>query len=418
MIKDTKFYDTSSLLLAGETLFEQEDKFMISSVSLNELEYIKTSANKDDDVKYTARILLHLFKLHSDHYTVVIHKIDNEKAIAEKGLAITADTKILSDAVWADKHYFQDEITFVTNDLALESLANLFFGDGMIESVPEEKDTYTGYKEVYADEKLLNDFYQDISYNWFNLYINEYLILRSLDGELLDIRKWTGETHTFLDYSDFNSNYFGKIKPYNNDVYQKLLFDSLTNNQITMIKGPAGSGKTFIALGYLMMLLEKHKIDKIIVFCNTVATINSAKLGYYPGDRDSKLLDSQIGNLLSAKFGGKSEVERMIAENKLLLLPLSDVRGYDTSGMNAGVYISEAQNLDRTLMKLALQRIGEDCICIIDGDIKGQVDLPQYSGENNGMRKASKVFRGSEIYGEVTLKNIYRSKIGNLAEKI
>jgi predicted ribonuclease YlaK len=51
-------------------------------------------------------------------------------------------------------------------------------------------------------------------------------------------------------------------------------------------------------------------------------------------------------------------------------LPLSDIRGYDTTGMKAGIYITEAQNLDRSLMKLALQRVGEDCICIIDGDNK------------------------------------------------
>ena len=59
-----------------------------------------------------------------------------------------------------------------------------------------------------------------------------------------------------------------------------------------MIKGPAGSGKTFLSLGYLLHLLDRGKIDKIIVFCNTVATKNSAKLGFYPGTRDEKLLDS------------------------------------------------------------------------------------------------------------------------------
>jgi phosphate starvation-inducible protein PhoH len=91
-----------------------------------------------------------------------------------------------------------------------------------------------------------------------------------------------------------------------------LLADSLANNQITMAKGPAGSGKTYMSLGYLLSLLEKHKIDKIIVFCNTVATKDSAKLGYYPGSRDEKLLDSQIGNLLASKIGSKLEVERMI----------------------------------------------------------------------------------------------------------
>jgi predicted ribonuclease YlaK len=99
-------------------------------------------------------------------------------------------------------------------------------------------------------------------------------------------------------------------------------------------------------------------------------------------------------------------------------LPLSDIRGYDTSGMKAGIYITEAQNLDRSLMKLALQRVGEDCICIIDGDNKQQVDLKAYEGANNGMRCASRAFRGEDIYGEIELKNIYRSRIAQIAENM
>ena len=109
-----------------------------------------------------------------------------------------------------------------------------------------------------------------------------------------------------------------------------------------MVRGPAGTGKTYLSLGFLMDQLEHNKIDKIIVFCNTVATKNSAKLGYYPGTRDEKLLDSQIGNLLISKFGGRMAVESLINEEKLLLLPVSDIRGCDTSGMRAGIYISEA----------------------------------------------------------------------------
>jgi predicted ribonuclease YlaK len=108
----------------------------------------------------------------------------------------------------------------------------------------------------------------------------------------------------------------------------------------------------------------------------------------------------------------------MIAEGKLILLPLSDIRGYDTSGMRAGIYISEAQNLDVSLMKLALQRIGEDSVCIIDGDEKTQVDDISFAGNNNGMRRASKIFRGHNVYGEVELKNIHRSRIAQIAEKM
>lgn len=108
----------------------------------------------------------------------------------------------------------------------------------------------------------------------------------------------------------------------------------------------------------------------------------------------------------------------MIADGKLILLPLSDIRGYDTSGMNAGIYISEAQNMSTALMKLVLQRIGEDSICIIDGDRLAQIDDINYAGVNNGMKKASKVFRGEDMYGEVQLRHIHRSRIAKIAERI
>ena len=142
------------------------------------------------------------------------------------------------------------------------------------------------------------------------------------------------------------------------------------------------------------------------------------RLNDYPGTREDKLLDSQIGNLLAAKLGDRCEVERLMRNNQLLLLPLSDIRGFDTSGMKAGIYISEAQNMDVNLMKLALQRIGEDSICIIDGDCKAQVDDIQFAGANHGMRRLSKVFRGEDLYGEVELQKIHRSKIGNIAERM
>ena len=118
--------------------------------------------------------------------------------------------------------------------------------------------------------------------------------------------------------------------------------DSLLNNKITMIRGSAGTGKSFLALGCLFSLLEKGTIDKIIIFCNTVATMGSAKLGFYPGSRDEKLLDSQIGNFLASKLGDKFIVEQLIQEGKLVLLPMCDIRGYDTTGMKAGIYITEA----------------------------------------------------------------------------
>lgn len=268
-----KFYDTCSLLLAGESLFEKEENFYISSITFKELERIKTSANKDADVKYSARLLLHLLDQHPDMYKVVVHKVEHENLITAKSLELNDDTRILSDACFTHEVKY-----FVTNDLSLKHIAKLFFGENVL-SIPEETDTYVGYREVCPNDEKLAEFYQDINYNMFNLLIGQYLIIRDSEENVIDARVWTGSTHRYLKHADFDSIWFGKVRPYEKDIYQKLLFDSLMTNKITMIKGPAGSGKSLISLGYLMSKVESGDLDKVIIFCNTVATANSAKLG-------------------------------------------------------------------------------------------------------------------------------------------
>lgn len=413
-----KFYDTCSLLLKAGNLFEEDSNIVISSITLKELENIKVSANKDPDIKYAARRLLHLLDENPDKYECWIFRTDMMEPIEQKCLPISDDTRILAAAYDYDRRIHPDETIFVTNDLSLKNMANLFFGNDCIESVVEETEEYSGYLDLTLSDDEMIKFYSNPQENIFDLKINEYIIIRNSEGEIVDTACWTGEEYRRLNYNSFNSKWFGVVKPFKDDIYQAILADSLINNKLTMVKGPAGSGKTFLSLAYLFSMLDRGKIDKIIVFCNTVATKNSAKLGYYPGTRDEKLLDSQIGNLLSSKLGGRIAVEQMIGDEQLILLPLSDIRGYDTSGMRAGIYISEAQNMDISLMKLTLQRIGDDSICIIDGDCKTQVDDIDFAGANNGMKRASKIFRGEDVYGEVELRKIHRSRIAEIAEKM
>ena len=412
-----KFYDTSSLLLKAANLFEiQEERLIISSITLTELEDIKSSTTKDPDIKFAARRLLDLFTEHPDYYTVHVFNMDMLIPITDKALPVNNDTKILATAL--DYYNNYHNIQFITNDLALMHMSYLFFNKEEVDLIKEEQDDYDGYLEICMSEQDMVDFYSQPNSNIYNLQTNQYIIIKNDENSIVDTLCWTGEQYRNLTYKTFSSRCLGDVKPYKGDIYQAIFADSLINNTITMVKGPAGTGKTFLSLCYLLDQLERGKIDKIIVFCNTVATKNSAKLGYYPGTRDEKLLDSQIGNLLISKFGGRLIVEQMIQQEKLVLLPLSDIRGYDTSGMRAGIYISEAQNMDIELMKLTLQRIGEDSICIIDGDCKTQVDDISFAGASNGMKRASKVFRGNDIYGEVTLKHIHRSKIARIAENM
>ena len=415
-MKKVFFYDTCSLLNELHSAFEN-DLFYISSVTLEELENIKTSSSKDQDIKYRARQLLHLLFENKDKYKVVIFQKEWETSISNYSyLSDNNDSKIIFSAFITDTETSFD-LVFKTDDLCCAALAKQI---GLtVETTYEQMklDNYTGFIEKIISNEELVPFYSKSNLeteNHFNLLENQYLIVKDENGKIADSFKWKNGNYEQVLFPVLKTDMFGTIKP--TDEYQKLAIDSLLSNKITVLRGPAGSGKSYLSFAALFQKLEKHEIDKIIIFCNTVATANSAKLGFYPGSRNEKLLDSQIGNFLSSKLGDSVAVERFIAEGKLALLPMSDIRGYDTTGMKAGIYITEAQNLDIELMRLALQRVGEDSICILDGDDQAQVDLSIYGGTNNGLRRVSEIFRGADFYGEVTLQKIHRSRIAELAQ--
>ena len=152
---DIKFYDTSSLLLRANNLFDDEEFFAISSITLEELENIKSSGTRDPEIKYTARKLLHSLDENRDKYDTHIFTEDMLDPIKEKDLSISNDMKILATAIDYNNRIKTDEVIFVTNDLCLKFIANLFFGDGMIMSVEENDDDYKGYLDYsFTDSEM------------------------------------------------------------------------------------------------------------------------------------------------------------------------------------------------------------------------------------------------------------------------
>ena len=401
-----KLYDTNALIDLYDKIFDEE--FYVSRISLRELENIKNSKNKDEETKYRARKLSKRFQEQGYMYHTVCTEFDNDPHLGN-------DDKIIKAV-----KFLQDEgidVVFMTNDACCYNLAK---AEGLkVRSTGAESDdeSYLGFRELNLTEEELSEFYSCKDAYMCKIHPeilqNEYFFIKAKD-EVVDIYRRVGNEAKRVSYPVFNSEFFGDVKA--KDIYQRIAMDSMMNNQITIVRGPAGSGKSWLCMSYLFSLLEKGKIDKIIIFCNTVAVKNAAKLGFYPGDKNEKLLDSQVGNFLSSKLGSRIMVEKMIQEEKLILVPVADARGYDTTGMNAGVYIQEAQNLDRELMKLLLQRLGEDTICLIDGDDTAQVDLDAYAGMNNGIRRAVEVFKGQDFFGTVQLQKVRRSRIAEVAD--
>lgn len=414
------FYDTCALLDQGKTIFENQQIFYISTITLQELENIKSSALKDSEIKYKARKLIELLEQHENQYNLILYENNWDIELKQNTiLPENNDGRIILSALKMQQK-FDDPVNFITTDYFCKRIAA---AAGLkVDFLLNDKTPYTGFIEVNTSsnidlEDAYNKIYSSPNNNPFQLLYNQYLLLKNPEEEIVDCYKYNGEAYLRVpDFYILESKQFGKLKP--KDPYQLIAIDSMMNNKLTVVRGPAGSGKSYLALSFLFSQLDKGKIDKIIIFCNTVAARGAARLGYYPGDKNTKLLDSQIGNFLESKIGDKIELERLIEDGTIVLLPMADIRGYDTTGSRAGIYITEAQNMDIELMKLALQRIGDDCICILDGDSDAQVDLSLYSGSSNGLKRVSAIFKGHSIYGEVVLPNIYRSQIANIAQKL
>lgn len=412
------FYDTCSLLNNYQTIFKQLSitSFAISNITLSEIESIKYARDKDEEVKSKAKQLSKLLNYYYGQYKIVNYDKDWDSTMLEPNpiLLDNNDSRIVLCAY----HLLEThpDLVFFTDDINCNNIAKSL-GLTTNNLTDKENDSYTGYKTILCTttEQVADVYAKIYDGEHFDLLPNQYLVIIQ-DDKVIDSYVFRDNKIEQVQFRTFDSKMLGKIKPI--DPYQKLAMDSLEKNTLTMLRGGAGTGKSYLGLGFLFDKLESGTIDKIIIFCNTVATAGSAKLGYYPGSRTEKLLDSQIGNFLVSKIGDRIAVERLITEGSLMLLPMSDIRGFDTTGMKAGIYITEAQNLSIDLIKLALQRIGDDSVCILDGDSETQVDLNIYAGPHNGMKRVSKIFKGQPFYGEITLPICHRSKIADIAERL
>ena len=148
-----KFYDTCSLLLKVDNLWEDNVTIVLSSITLEELENIKTAINKDPDVKYAARKLAHELDEHfgDGSYEIMIWNNDLMEDLTEAHLPITNDSKII---ICADNFINtlnpEDEFFFYTNDICCKHMAHLTL-ECPIKSVEEEKYDYDGYKIIQME---------------------------------------------------------------------------------------------------------------------------------------------------------------------------------------------------------------------------------------------------------------------------
>ena len=281
---------------------------------------------------------------------------------------------------------------------------------------PITDDTYKGWREVELTDDEVSDFYSDNLILSEEPTINEYLLMKH-NGEIIDKCKYTKDGFKSLPKSKkkLNSIAFGDLKA--KDIYQELAVDSLLSEQITVITGKAGSGKSILSLMYAMWAIQNGKYDRLVVMYNPTKVRGAVDQGFYSGDAIEKGMQQSIGHILTTKFGDRSEVDLLINQGKIKLLPMADCRGSEIRD-NEILYITEAQNTSIDLMKLCLTRCSKDSKIIIEGDARSQVDHLSYTGKNNGLLSLIDTFKGEDLFSCVQLMKVQRSRIAEIADKM
>lgn len=172
----------------------------------------------------------------------------------------------------------------------------------------------------------------------------------------------------------------------NQDKYMRALEDY----ELIFAGGPAGTGKTYIAVAHAAMMLERGDIERIIL--SRPAVEAGENLGFLPGDMKEKV-DPYLRPLYDALYDmmQSDHVDRYIEARTIEVAPLAFMRGRTLS--NACVILDEAQNTTAMQMKMFLTRLGENSKMIITGD-PSQVDLPR--GERSGLVEALHLLRNVE----------------------
>ena len=160
---------------------------------------------------------------------------------------------------------------------------------------------------------------------------------------------------------------------------QKELVKSFLKNDIIISVGPAGTGKTFLAVAYALALLERHEIEKII-FCRPAVEAGES-LGFLPGDLKDKI-DPYLAPLYDAlhELLPKNKIQNFLDRGIIEIIPLAYMRGRTIN--RSAMILDEAQNASSLQMKMFLTRLGIESRAIITGD-ESQIDLPSKS--NSGL---------------------------------
>lgn len=219
--------------------------------------------------------------------------------------------------------------------------------------------------------------------------MDQYEVFEEADLESLNQIMKSGQAERFLsDIDDVLVRTFTGKPIKARTLGQKVFIDTIKTYDLTFAIGPAGTGKTFLAVAYAVSLLKDNQIKKIIL--TRPAVESGENLGFLPGDLKEKV-DPYLRPIYDALdiLLGSERVERYIEKGVIEIAPLAYMRGRTLD--DALVILDEAQNTTRAQMLMFLSRLGRNGKMIVNGDVD-QIDL--LKNQESGLVVASQVLDG------------------------
>ena len=188
---------------------------------------------------------------------------------------------------------------------------------------------------------------------------------------------------------------------------QRAYVDAVRHHELTLAVGPAGTGKTYLAMALAVVALKNKEVERIILTRPAVEA--GEKLGFLPGDMTQKV-DPYLRPLYDALFEimGGDAYQRLVERGTVEVAPLAFMRGRTLN--NAFIILDEAQNTTTEQMKMFLTRLGMGSRCVVTGDIS-QTDLPR--DKRSGLGEAMKVLKNVQGVSliELTAQDVVRHEL-------
>jgi PhoH-like ATPase len=316
------------------------------------------------------------------------------------------------------------EPVLVTKDAALRikgAQLGVEVQDYRADTVPVEQ-FHSGVLEIATSGDVIDSFYEQgkVELAGVEALVNEFVVLRHGPSQSA-LARVVQTDPVVAERVSAHPRAFG-VEPKN--LRQTVALHMLLDKDLPAVSlmGMAGTGKTFLALAAaLEQVCEQGRYRKVSVYRPLVA-VGRQEVGYLPGDLSEKLAPwmAAVTDNLYALFsdggpeGARGAIEDLIERDQLELAAITYLRGRSIT--DEFVIIDEAQNLELSTLKVILTRMGRDSKVVFCGDLS-QVDNP-YISPFGGMAALIERFKGTSLFGHVTLERSVRSPLAEMAATV